>query len=688
MYATLEEILADTCEGVRPPERLSVSEAAEKYRYLNNPGSYVGPWDNRVAPYLTEVMDTLTSTAHTGLIFAGPARCGKSDIFMNWLSHTIKCDPADMMVVHMTQSTARDWSTTDLRKLFRHSKIIGERVSKANAHDISFVNGMKLLVKWPTITELSGKTIPRIWLMDMDRMPLDIDKEGSPYQLAKKRTQTFRRFGMTVAESSPGFSIENPQWKASTPHEAPPTQGVLSLYNRGDRRRWYWKCRGCGEAYEPDFSLLRWPDSEDFMESAEQAYIGCPHCGTVVQHDETSEGPGKHGHNLDGLWLRENQKWDPSRQEIVGNGIRSELASFWLKGVAAMFTDWKTLVYNYLQAYSEFDSTGSEESLKTTVNVDQGLPYLPIALETDRLPEELKARSRDYGVREVPEGVRFLGATIDVQRSRFVVQVHGYGVGGDIWILDRFDIRKSKREDDDGDRFTVNPSGYIEDWYLIYEEVMQKTYPLADGSGRHMQIKGTVCDSGGREGVTKNAYDFYRWLRDNPDCVEDAHRRFLLVKGAASKNAPRVQVSYPDSERKDRHAGARGEIPVLFINGNQVKDQANAMLDREDPGGGTVHFPDWLEDWFYAELTAERRTAKGWENPRGARNESWDLLVYSIALSLSRIVRIEYIDWDNPPAWAEEWDDNDLVCEDENNKRFATKEKSEYDFKELAELLA
>ena len=78
-FSSIEEIMAAAAAGVRPPERMTVSESAEHYRYLNNPGSYVGPWDNTIAPYLKEVQDTLTSLDYTGLVFAGPARCGKSD---------------------------------------------------------------------------------------------------------------------------------------------------------------------------------------------------------------------------------------------------------------------------------------------------------------------------------------------------------------------------------------------------------------------------------------------------------------------------------------------------------------------------------------------------------------------------------------------------------------------------------
>ena len=375
------------------------------------------------------------------------------------------------------------------------------------------------------------------------------------------------------------------------------------------------------------------------------------------------------------------------------------MASFWLKGTAAAFNTWEKLVLDYLKAEDDYERTGSEEALKVTINTGQGLPYVSKNQGIERLPEEIKARARDFGDKVVPDGVRFLLACVDVQKSRFVVQVHGVGVNGEMWIVDRFDIRKSKRLDDDGERWPVQPASHPEDWELLVKDVFLKTYPLGDKSNRHMQIKLIGCDSGGAASknkndgdgsVTKNAYNFYRWLRNNPDGELDANlfRRFQLIKGSSNASAPRMQLSFPDSERKDRHAGARGEIPVLMLNGLVLKDTVSSMLDRTDPKGARVNFPDWLPDAFYAELTAEVRTEKGWENPRSLRNESFDLLYYAVGLTLTHHVGIERIDWDSPPSWASEWDTNDLVVSSDSTKRFASQQKVEHNLSDLASKLA
>jgi phage terminase large subunit GpA-like protein len=99
-------------------------------------------------------------------------------------------------------------------------------------------------------------------------------------------------------------------------------------------------------------------------------------------------------------------------------------------------------------------------------------------------------------------------------------------------------------------------------------------------------------------------------------------------------------------------------------------------------------FSDWFSDKFYAELCAEIRTEKGWENPSNQRNEQWDLSYMCIGLCVSEIIRIEHIDWDNPPGWAAEWDKNDLIRKQEAPKPFDNSVQSSYDFAQFGAALA
>ena len=75
---------------------------------------------------------------------------------------------------------------------------------------------------------------------------------------------------------------------------------------------------------------------------------------------------------------------------------------------------------------------------------------------------------------------------------------------------------------------------------------------------------------------------------------------------------------------------------------------------------------------------------KGWENPNKHRNEAWDLSYYCIAGCISKLIQVEKINWDNPPDWAKDWDDNSLVFNPKVDESLTKNKEIEYDFAELA----
>lgn len=713
-FDSLEHMVAATFAAVSPLEQLSVTEAAQKYVYIRQPGSYVGYWSEKDAPYIVEPQEVLDSLSYTGMIFVGPARSLKSQMGLNWIAKVAKTDPSDLMVVHMAQHTARDWSKRELDKVFRDSteakgggpglqSLLRPGRQNDNTFDKAFLSGMNLIVTWPTANNLSGKTVRRSFVMDYDRMPDDVNGEGNVFDLTDKRGESFKMHRMTAAESSPNpdKEIADPKWRGKTAHEAPPIKGIFSLYNRGDRRRWYWRCPQCRHSFMPQFGLLRYPKSDDPMESAEQVVMVCPH------DDFPMEPAMKRELNLGGRWVKDGQIWTPEGTIVPINGqrvARSDIASFWMEGPAAAFQGWDKLVLNYLRAEQAYEDTGDETALKKTVTTDQGSYYIPKARLSERVPEDLKNKAEDWGSTEdsptVPRGVRFLVATVDVQARSFVVQVQGF-TETDMVMIDTFKIRKSKRLDADGDPLPIDPAAYAEDWDTLIDQVIRKTYPLDDATGRHMQIKVSGCDSAGREGFTTNAYAFWRRLREGG---EGLHRRFILVKGDGRLTLPRTSVAWPDNQQKDKNSAARGDVPVLRLNSNMLKDQISNMMarrvaeDAEAVGGGMIRFPSWLPLYVYQQMTNEIRTSKGtWENPASRRNESFDCAYYALAIVIRppdiatnapwAVVRWDRIDWDNPPSWAREWDENELVIDTKSEARLIAEPKPKPSFAELAKNL-
>lgn len=201
-------------------------------------------------------MNCLASREYDAVIFVGPARTGKTiGLIDGWVIYNVICDPADMLIIQMTEEKAREHSKKRLARTFRVSPEVVSRLSPNkndnNVYDRTFLAGNYLKIGWPSVNIMSSSDYKCVALTDYDRFPEDIDGEGDAFSLASKRTTTFMSSGMTLVESSPGRDVKDVKWRRTSPHEAPPTTGILSLYNRGDRRRWYWPCPHCGEYFQP-----------------------------------------------------------------------------------------------------------------------------------------------------------------------------------------------------------------------------------------------------------------------------------------------------------------------------------------------------------------------------------------------------------------------------------------------------
>src|SRR5690554_5545280 len=126
-YKSVAQIIVGLADLLQPPERLTVSQAAEKYRYVNQPGAYVGPWLNSTVPYMVEPMDIFASPRYSGMVFVGPAQSGKTDsLIINTIVYSVKVDPLDMMIVSPSMSEARDFSIRRIDRLNRHSRAVGD----------------------------------------------------------------------------------------------------------------------------------------------------------------------------------------------------------------------------------------------------------------------------------------------------------------------------------------------------------------------------------------------------------------------------------------------------------------------------------------------------------------------------------------------------------------------------------
>lgn len=694
--------LSDACAGyqaLKPPTRMSVSQGIAANLVIHQPGAPTAAWSPSETPYMVGPADALASRKHEAVVFVGPARTGKTAaLLQGWLAHNVVNDPGDMLMIQMSQAKAREFSKTDIARAIKHSPKVQEmrsnRVTDSNTFDTMFRHGMWLRIVWSTVGNVSGSTYRYVAITDIDRIENaeDVDGEGPLFDLGKKRTQTFLSRGMTLVESSPGKLFENPKWQPATKHEAPPTGGILSLYNRSERQRFYWPCPDCGEYFEAApglklFSLL--PDDRVLLEEVRTAnipelakrfaHVVCPHCSVVLEHKQ------KGALNRAGVWLPDGCEITKCG-EILGKPLESKIRGYWLGGVAAAYQSWESIVEQYLYGLLEYALTGSEQKLKQTTNTDQGMPYMPRHLieVRDRAQTPRERAEVDLKRYVAPQGARAVTVSVDVQggqNARFDVQVHAVGEQGRQWVIDRFSIKDSMREGStEGSFAPIDPASYPEDWDVLTEKILRATWRTHIDN---LEIKavGMIVDSGGeagkvtrgskksdkalppeeKTGVTANAYAWYRRVRQ-----AGYGKRVFLYKGGSSKEAPEMR------ETMVGKIGARGkdDVPLLHCNPNKLSDAVEACLRRTTPGAGYIHFPapkhptlnpgGWVSEAFFDELEAEVRGLDGvWTKVR-ARNETFDHCRMQRALML-RLGVFKVVDWTSVAPWLAPLDQNSMT---------------------------
>lgn len=683
-----ETALRDMCEAhwaFAPPQSMSVAEGAHKSLVIKQTGAPSGPWDPEETPYMVFPMNQLASRMHEALCFVGPARTGKTAaLLLGWMAHTLVNDPGDMLFIQMTQDKAREFSKTDVSRAIDNSPDIKGMLSIAasdrNTHDVMFRNGAWVRIAWPTVSNVSGSTYRYAAITDLDRIANaeDVDGEGPLFSLARKRTATFLSRGMCLAESSPGIPQTDPSWVPATPHEAPPVTGILGIYNTSDRYRWYWQCPdpACREWFEaqPGVKLFNMPSDDELIENIRTANLTdlakrygarviCQCCGVEIPYRE------KTTMNRGGRWVADGQSLLPDGT-LVGPPPTSKVTGFWLGGVAAAYQSWESIVYRHLQGLLDYALTGSEKALQTTVNTDQGAPYMSRHLieSQGRGGGPLDRADHVLPRHMVPAETRCLIVTVDVQggvKSRFVVQVMAVGPDREQWLVDRFEIKDSLREGMGSDFAPVDPSGHPEDWDVLTEKLLLATWQTPT-AGREIKLKRLIVDSGGEDGVTQNAYLWFRRVR-----ALGQAGRVRLYKGGSERKAPIIKESLVGS------AKGKGDIPLLLCNTNLLADAVASGLRRSGGGAGAYHFPPakhptvnpngWLPASFYDELQSEVRNPNGtWSQVR-KRNESLDLLRMAHAALLS--LGVDKIkDWSKVPAWLAPLDQNSEIVSTEDRR--------------------
>ncbi|HSF94833.1 MAG TPA: terminase gpA endonuclease subunit [Thermohalobaculum sp.] len=622
-FADPAVILAEAFGQLRPPEKLTVSEAALKYRILDNPGGgYSGPWTFGPVPYLRRPMDCLAvESGYSWVAVMGGAQCAKSEIGNNWHLHTIICDPADMIFLGPDKSVVASYMVSQVNKMIRLTPEVRDRQFRFAGADNIFqkqFRGCFLYAIWPVKSQLRARPVPRWRIDDYDAVDEDIEGEGNAMMLLEGRGVTFEGFTMGYVNSSPALGSE---------------RGIEAVVASGTDERWFVDCPQCETPFELEAErVLRFDRTDDPEDARASAHVACP-AGCVI------EQPAKPALMKTGRWVGRGQHALPGGR-VGGDLVEASTASFRFDGLMG-FATWGKLAKLLRDAEITFERSQDEGELRAVYNTQLGKNYksrLAGAEPVGASELELRAAGSDYEFGNVPPWCICLTAAVDVQGNRFEVEVIGWGEGWRSARVDRFPILAL----DDGET-AIDPARHPEHWGVLLKRVIWRRYPVQGEPERSLPVMCTGLDTGGIEGVTDNAFAF--WNTAIRAGVPPTG--LTLIKGGNNPRARLLPTPTVDARRK----GAKGDPdPELFVpNVNRMKDIIDARLRRDRPGPGYMDYPRGFPREYLEETTAETKVGGLWTRPRGRANETLDLEVYNMTCATRLGGK------DGSLAWVPDW---------------------------------
>ena len=106
-------------KALKPPEELTVSQWAERFRVLDGASNLKGRWSNDITPYLTGIMDSLNDPDIRKIFFCKASQIGGTEALINMLCYIIHWSPAPTMIVYPNDDLAKDISNDKLKPAFR-----------------------------------------------------------------------------------------------------------------------------------------------------------------------------------------------------------------------------------------------------------------------------------------------------------------------------------------------------------------------------------------------------------------------------------------------------------------------------------------------------------------------------------------------------------------------------------------
>lgn len=545
-----------------------------------------GRWDNRLFPFLVEIMDCLTPWHPAEVVtFVKSAQVGGTEVGLNWMFAIADMWAGPTLMVHPTIQAAGDWAREKLAPSLRATDRVQHRVVEQKSRDgssttlfKSFPGGFWALAGSNSAATLSSKSIRFLVKEEWDRWVADVDGQGDPDKLAEARQISYHASGKakTYQPSTPTILGTSRIWRA---------------WEAGDRRRYHVPCPDCGHEQVLHF----FPDAQgrgglrfDTEDPSDAAYA-CEACGSLIAHHH------KRDMLAAGRWIA----------ELPGQGRQP---SFHINALYSPVTTWAKMATEFLEAKDD------PQRLKAFVNLWLGEPWEERGEAPDWKLLFARREERPAGI--IPLGGVALVGAADVQADGIYYEILAADRERRTWTVDAGFLEGA----------TAESSAKV--WQDL-DRVWRRTYRTAGGVP--VQLDGFGVDSGYQAGTV------YDWTKRRP--------KTYALKGVDGWYHPPLATPKKVDHRLSGKV-ARGGAKVWLVGTWPLKATLYANLRKlgrvagaEADPPGYCHFATFQAEEHFKQLTSEhlrRREVRGrieqdWH--AAGPNHFLDCRIYAMALA-------------------------------------------------------
>lgn len=385
------EYQKEALKFLKPPEDITVSEWADKYRILDAKTSAMpGPWRTEQTPYLKGIMDEFNNYETEEIVYIKPTQVGGTECLQNMAGYIIQQDPAPTMIVYPTDKLAESISENRLQPMIKAAPTLKKRFleNESSKLELQF-DGMYLtLAGSNSPSSLASKAIRFLFLDEVDKYPGASKKEADPISLARERTKTFHNRKIFIT-STPTLKTGH-IWKAKEDADI--------------EKHFFVPCPHCGEYIEFKWKQVHFPKEEgmSLADRAEFAWYVCQECGCVITDQDKP----------DMLRLGE---WRTVKQNT--KFVRK--VAFWMNTLYSPFVRFSEVVKEFLK------SKDDPEQLQNFVNSWLAEPWEDTKLKTNA--DLVMERQTEYEELVVPDWAKMLTGGVDVQENCLYWTIRAWG---------------------------------------------------------------------------------------------------------------------------------------------------------------------------------------------------------------------------------------------------------------------